>query len=206
MTPWDPTKHGGYKDEDDLRAAFERRAKRRLDSTDDPEIVAAAEAAAERRRKAAIAPPAVDQVVTIRSCDYKVLSVDDDGGFYARSTPDDGSDPSDHYWPAGTDWTRTPTPLESSLASVFAGVNPAQGAAVTESVAAFNSNPGADLVGAYLLPGGEGAEFGGFPPDAAIVEFTYRDRDPVAADREEPGREVTVFGVHGEILDTHDFG
>jgi hypothetical protein len=50
-------------------------------------------------------PPSVGQTVTIRSRQYDVRLVDEEGGFYARFTPDDGSDPSDHYWPTGTDWT-----------------------------------------------------------------------------------------------------
>jgi hypothetical protein len=54
---------------------------------------------------AASGSPSVGQTVTIRSRQYDVRHVDDGGGFYARFNPDDGSDPSDHYWPAGTYWT-----------------------------------------------------------------------------------------------------
>ena len=54
---------------------------------------------------AASGSPSVGQAVTIRSRQYDVRHVDDGGGFYARFNPDDGSDPADHYWPAGTNWT-----------------------------------------------------------------------------------------------------
>lgn len=54
---------------------------------------------------AAGGPPSVGQTVAIRSRQYDVRLVDEEGGFYARFIPDDGSDPSDHYWPTGTDWT-----------------------------------------------------------------------------------------------------
>jgi len=54
---------------------------------------------------AAGGPPSIGQTVTVRSRQYDVRLVDEEGGFYARFTPNDGCDPSDHYWPAGTDWT-----------------------------------------------------------------------------------------------------
>lgn len=50
------------------------------------------------------ASPSAGQVVTIRGREYRVQSVDGDGGIYARLVPGDGSDSSDHYWPPGTDW------------------------------------------------------------------------------------------------------
>ncbi len=54
---------------------------------------------------AANGSPSVGQAVTIRSRQYDVRRVDDLGGFYTRFHPDDGSDPSDHYWSPGTNWT-----------------------------------------------------------------------------------------------------
>jgi hypothetical protein len=53
---------------------------------------------------AASGPPSVGQTVTIRSRQYDVRHVDDRGGFYAWFHPHDGSDPSDHCWPPGTNW------------------------------------------------------------------------------------------------------
>lgn len=50
-------------------------------------------------------PPSVGQTVTVHIRQYDVRLVDEEGGIYARFTPNDGSDPSDHDWPAGTDWT-----------------------------------------------------------------------------------------------------
>ncbi|MFT3863987.1 MAG: hypothetical protein QM729_06920 [Solirubrobacterales bacterium] len=40
--------------------------------------------------------------------------------------------------------------------------------------------------------------------DEIYVEFLYRDRKN-SPDRP-PGREVTVFGEDGSVLDSHDFG
>jgi hypothetical protein len=52
--------------------------------------------------------PADGQKVRIRGNPYTVQSVDEVGGIYARSHPDDGSGPRTHYWPPGTPWTSGP--------------------------------------------------------------------------------------------------
>jgi hypothetical protein len=57
------------------------------------------------------------------------------------------------------------------------------------------------LVGLRVLRNGD--EFDGFPDNALIVEFTYCEVGDDPDGR--PGREVTVFGADGEILDSQDF-
>lgn len=57
------------------------------------------------------------------------------------------------------------------------------------------------MLGTRVLENGD--EFGGFPEDTLIVEFTYRD---LVNDTGIPGREVTIFGADGEVLDSQDFG
>jgi TrbL/VirB6 plasmid conjugal transfer protein len=51
--------------------------------------------------------PAAGQRVAIRGRRHTVRSVDPDGGLHTRFTPDDGSGPTSHYWPPGTDWSGT---------------------------------------------------------------------------------------------------
>jgi hypothetical protein len=45
------------------------------------------------------------QTVAIRGRSHTVRSVDPDGGLHTRFSPDDGSGPTSHYWPPGTDWS-----------------------------------------------------------------------------------------------------
>jgi hypothetical protein len=47
------------------------------------------------------------QTVAIRGRRHAVRSVDPDGGLHTRFTPDDGSGPTSHYWPPGTNWSAT---------------------------------------------------------------------------------------------------
>lgn len=78
-----------------------------------------------------------------------------------------------------------------------------QQAGIAESKQNYAINPEVDLIGLRVLKNGD--EFDGFPDDALIVEFTYRD-----ADDDDPsgrtGREVTVFGADGKVLGSQDFG
>jgi hypothetical protein len=80
-------------------------------------------------------------------------------------------------------------------------VTPAQRAGIKESKANIAANPDVELLRTRVLKNGD--EFGGYPDDARIVEFTYRD---LVNDTGIPGREVTVFAVDGKVLDSQDFG
>lgn len=232
---------------------------------------------------AASGSPSVGQTVTIRSRQYDVRHVDDEGGFHARFNPDDGSDPSDHYWPSGTKWTpvlprvgqraklgriverfphfsiaagsagtvteATPDlialtmdepipgaeewdnaicwsyndaahlpglPIEQIAAVFSADVKMIDGfdgtavfdctdeqrAGISESKANYAASDEDELIGLRVLKDRD--EFDPFPDGALIVEFTYRDAGD--DDRDRPGREVTVFGVDGDVLDSQDFG
>jgi hypothetical protein len=51
-----------------------------------------------------MAAPSEGAHVSINGRVQKVTGVDEAGGFYARQEHDDGSGPTTHYWPAGTDW------------------------------------------------------------------------------------------------------
>jgi hypothetical protein len=101
----------------------------------------------------------------------------------------------------GSDKLSYPTPAE--VAPVYAAMEITEGqmAGIEKSKASIAANPEADLLGTRVLESGD--EFGDFPEDALIVEFSYRD---LVNDTGIPGREVTVFAANGEVLDSQDFG
>lgn len=102
----------------------------------------------------------------------------------------------------GSESFEPPTADEMAPVYVATGFTEPQGAAVEESVANIAASDEVDLRGMRRLRDGD--EFGGFPKDAAIVEFTYWYRDD---DRPEiPGREVTVFAADGDVISSQDFG
>lgn len=77
-----------------------------------------------------------------------------------------------------------------------------QRAGIAESKENYAANSEVESIGLRVLENGD--EFDGFPDRSLIVEFTYRGDGDDPAGR--PGREVTVFGADGKILDSQDFG
>ena len=91
----------------------------------------------------------------------------------------------------------------AALAPLPARPNPAQRAAVEETVAIYEANPEVALLEWRVI---DPAEFlrEGQRPGGIYIEFLYRAHaeDPDLR----PGREVTVFGEDGSVLDSQDFG
>jgi hypothetical protein len=79
----------------------------------------------------------------------------------------------------------------------------AQRGAIEETVAVFSANPEVELLGWQVI---DPAEFlrEGQKADGIYIEFRYRAHDEDPGLR--PGREVTVFGEDGTVLDSQDFG
>ncbi|HSR94762.1 MAG TPA: hypothetical protein VLK56_07840 [Solirubrobacterales bacterium] len=92
-------------------------------------------------------------------------------------------------------------PYEVAVRLISENGNPAQRAGIETSEANIAANPDAELLSTRVLK--QGDEFSGYPADALIVEFAYRD---LTDDSGTPGREVTVFAANGDVLDSQDFG
>ena len=91
----------------------------------------------------------------------------------------------------------------SGVAPALPVPNARQTEEIEVTVALFADSPEVDLLTWRAI---DPAEFlwPGAKPDGIYVEFLYRriGEDPDSW----PGREVTVFGDDGAVLDSHDFG
>jgi hypothetical protein len=92
---------------------------------------------------------------------------------------------------------------QTGPASSLSGPNSRQAEEIERTVALFDQNPEVELLTwAVIDPAGFLRE--GRRADGIHIEFLYRAHDEEPGLR--PGREVTVFGEDGSVLDSQDFG